>query len=864
MKTDPSPRVPETDLMEQYHKVKAQYQDALLFFRMGDFYEMFYDDAAIGARELDIVLTARPQGKQRERVPLCGIPYHRLESYLTRLIEKGYKVAICEQLEGPQRGKKVIARDVVRVVTPGTLFEVGGKERTIAALLPDHDRVGAAFLGLATGEFLVAETTWGDLPALLSTHQPHEVLLPTGASFDAKTFSGTFVTERSPEAFAAKTALGILRASFGQAAMASFSQAERRSLGAAGALLGYVKETQRDFLPHLKAPQPYRSEEFVWLDAQTQRNLELVGTLLEGSAEGSLFAVLDKTQTRMGKRRLRTWLLHPLLSVETISERQEAIATLVTQGRLRTEVRHLLSAILDLERLTSRITSAIATPRDLAALRSSLTPLLQVRALLAPVASSLLHSLWERLDSLDDVGAEIQRVLLDEPRALAKEGGVIRIGVSAELDELRSLQTDGSTWLAKLEEQERKRTGIPNLRVGFNHVFGYYLEVTKSHLSLVPKTYTRRQTLVNAERFVTEKLRRFEEKQLSATDRGRLLEYNLFMQLRDHVAAQASRLRQTAEVLGILDVLCALAEVAAKNGWRRPIIDESSGIHVTEGRHPVVEAVSGTFVPNDLRMDEQTYFLLLTGPNAAGKSTYARQAALLVILAQMGSFLPVETATMGVVDRIFTRVGAVDFLARGLSTFMVEMQETAHILRHATPRSLVILDEVGRGTGTSDGQAIAQAVAELLAQEVKAKTIFTTHYHELARLADGIPGIVNARLEVREGEDEVTFLYKVVPGAAQQSYGVYVAKLAGLPPRVIERAKELLAGWEREKNRIVLGPNGPGPQSGTAATATQSFQSQMLVVLERLIQVDPLHTTPMEALLLLAELKKVVAVTDKS
>ncbi len=864
MKPTTAPRAPETDLMEQYHKVKAQHQDALLFFRMGDFYEMFYDDAAIGARELDIVLTARPQGKQRERVPLCGIPHHRLEFYLTRLIEKGYKVAICEQLEGPQRGKKVIARDVVRVVTPGTLFEVGGKERTIAALLPIRDRLGAAFLELATGEFLVAETTWSDLPALLTTHQPHEVLLPTGVSFDARTFSGVFVTERSPDTFATKKALEVLRASFGQEVVASLSQADRHALGAAGALLGYVKETQRDFLPHLKAPHPYRSEEFVWLDARTQRNLELVETLLEGSETGSLFGVLDTTQTRMGKRRLRTWLLHPLLNVAAIHERQEAIATLVTQSRPRTELRLLLSTVLDLERLTSRITSAIATPRDLVALRASLAPLRQVRAVLEPATAALLHSLWERLDCLDDVGAEIQRVLLDEPRAVAKEGGLIRAGVSAELDELRSIQTDGSTWLAKLEEQERKRTGIPNLRVGFNHVFGYYLEVTKSYLSLVPKTYTRRQTLVNAERFVTEKLRRFEEKQLSATDRGRLLEDKLFLQLRDHVAAQASRVRQTAEVLGIVDALGALAEVAAKKGWKRPIVDESSSIHVTEGRHPVVEAVSGTFVPNDLSLDDQTPFLLLTGPNAAGKSTYARQAALLVILAQMGGFLPVEQAVIGVVDRIFTRVGAVDFLARGLSTFMVEMQETATILRHATARSLVILDEVGRGTGTSDGQAIAQAVAELLAREVKAKTIFTTHYHELARLADSIPGIVNARLEVREGEDEVTFLYKVVPGAAQQSYGVYVAKLAGLPPRVIERAKELLAGWEREKNPLLLGSNGQGPQPGNAVTAGQSVQGQMSVILERLTQVDPLHTTPMEALMLLAELRKLAEGADKS
>jgi DNA mismatch repair protein MutS len=849
--------------MVQYHKIKAHYQDALLFFRMGDFYEMFYEDAAIGARELDIVLTARPQGKRSGRVPLCGVPHHRLESYLTRLIEKGYKVAICEQLEGPQRGKKVIARDVVRIVTPGTLFEVGGKERTLAALLPDKDRLGAAFLELATGEFLVAETSWNELPALLGKYQPHEVLLPMGAAIEAKTFSGAFITERPSEAFTAPAVFGQLTSSFGQEVIKPLSRTHRCSLAAAGALLVYVRETQRDFLPHLKAPQPYRGDEFVWLDPQTQRNLELVENLLEGNEEGSLFAVLDTTRTRMGKRRLRSWLLHPLLAVEKIRERQDAIATLVTQSRLRADLRTALSSVLDLERLTSRLSSIIATPRDLAALRTSLAPLPQIQTLLAPLAPSLLHTLSERLDSLDDIRTEIQRVLVDEPRVAAKEGGIIRSGVSEELDELRSLQTDGSSWLANFEQHERQRTGIPNLRVGFNKIFGYYLEVTKSYLHLVPKAYTRRQTLVQAERFVTEKLRRFEDKVLSAADRSRLLEYDIFTHLREQVAAQAGRLRQTAEVLGIVDVLCGLAEVAAKNGWVRPKVDDSSGIHVTEGRHPVVEALSGNFVPNDLHLDEQTHLLLLTGPNAAGKSTYARQAALLVILGQMGSFLPVETATVGVVDRIFTRVGAVDFLARGLSTFMVEMQETANILRQATARSLVILDEVGRGTGTSDGQAIAQAVAELLAQEVKAKTIFTTHYHELARLAEGIPGIVNARLEVREDQDEVTFLYKVVPGAAQQSYGVYVAKLAGLPPQVIERAKELLMGWEREKGHTLLEVNGYGPRPGDAATAAQSSQSHIPAVLERLARVDPLHTTPMEALLLLAELKKLVEGASK-
>jgi DNA mismatch repair protein MutS len=847
------PRAPDTDLMEQYHKVKAQYQDALLFFRMGDFYEMFYDDAVVAARELDIVLTSRPQGKRNERVPLCGVPCHRLEFYLARLVEKGYKVAICEQLEGPQKGRKIIQRDVVRVVTPGTLFEAGGKEGTLAALLSERENVGAAFLELATGEFLVTETTWIDLPSLFGKLQPKEIVLKAGERLNENGHAGVFVTERPKEEFAAEPALGLLTASFGRGAVEALTLSNRRSLIAAGALLAYVKETQKDFLPHLKAPQPYRSEDFVVLDPQTQRNLELVENILEGTEEGTLFSILNTTETRMGRRRLRHWLLHPLLSVEQIRQRQQAVAELVTHHRLRGELRALLSRILDLERLTSRLTSAIATPRDLAALQVSLTPLPYIREQLSFSSVPLLCTLRNELDALGDVQGEIRRTLVHEPRVLAKEGGIIREGVSTELDELRAVQIDGSGWLAKFEQQERERTGIPNLRAGFNKVFGYYLEVTKSHLHLVPKAYSRRQTLVHAERFVTRELQRFEEKVLSAADRSRQVEYEIFTHLREQVAAQADRLRQTASVLGTLDVLCALAEGAAKKGWVQPEVSEGYGIHIAEGRHPVVETLSGSFVPNALHFDESHQLLLLTGPNAAGKSTYARQAALLVILAQIGSFLPAEAATVGVVDRIFTRVGAVDFLARGLSTFMVEMMETANILRHATAKSLVILDEVGRGTGTSDGQAIAQAVAEMLAREVKAKTIFTTHYHELAQLAESIPGIVNARLEVREDQEEVTFLYKVVPGAAQKSYGLYVAKLAGLPLSVVERAQVLLAGWQQEKegNAQHIGMNGfvQSQVEGKERAETQA-------VIERLSRIDPLHTTPMEALQLLAELKK--------
>lgn len=852
------PRAPETDLMEQYHKAKAQYPDTLLFFRLGDFYEMFYDDAAVAARELDIVLTSRPTGKGKDRAPLCGVPHHRLESYLARLVEKGHKVAICDQLEAPQKGRKIIRREVVRVVTPGTLFEISGNERPLAALFSEKDRIGVAFLELATGEFLIAETTAADLPGLCSKMQPRELVLRAGDPLGAQMTASVFRTERPAREFAVGTSFEVLAHAFGQMTIEPLRMSHRRALVAAGALLSYVKETQQAFLPHLKAPQPYRSEDFIVFDPQTQRNLELVENIFEGTEEGTLFSVVNETATRMGSRRLRSWLLHPLLSIERIQQRQESVAELVGQPRMRGEVRSLLSRILDLERLTSRITSAIANPRDLAALQISLAPLPHLRAQLATCQAPLLGELYVQLDPLEDVRSDVQRVLVEEPRVLAKEGGIIREGVSTELDELRVMQADSGAWLAQMEVQERERTAIPNLRVGFNKIFGYYIEVTKSYLHLVPKAYVRRQTLVNAERFVTKELQRFEEKMLSATDRSKQLEYEIFTRLREQVASHAARLRQTAGVLGVLDALGSLAEVAAKKGWVRPEVSEAYDIRVTEGRHPVVETLTRNFVPNDLQLDERHYVVLLTGPNAAGKSTFARQAALLVILAQMGSFLPAESAEIGVVDRIFTRVGAADFLARGLSTFMVEMMETANILRHATDRSLVILDEVGRGTGTSDGQAIAQAVAETLAGEIKAKTIFTTHYHELAHLAEIVPGIVNARLEVREDNDEVTFLYKVVPGAAQESYGLYVAKIAGLPEPVVIRARELLAGWRQEEPALA-----PRYETRTFAVAESNGYIETHAVIEKLSQVDPLHTTPMEALRLLAELKKLAEIGGK-
>ncbi len=863
-----SSRATETDMMEQYWQIKEQYKDELLFYRFGDFYEMFFDDAAVAARELDIVLTARPHGKGSEKVPMCGVPHSRLEPYLTRLVEKGYKVAVCEQLEGPQKGKGIIPRDVVRVVTPGTLFESESQERMLVALFSEKEAIGVASLDLATAEFLVAETNPTDLPNLLGKLQPQEIVCPHGEPLENNWNRKTCLTECSADAFGFERARQLLSKQFGRKRIDPLVFSHRRALCAAGALFAYAQETQRAFLPHVRAPEPYQYETFVVLDPQTQRNLELVENLFDGSPagpsdgpfDGTLLAVLDHTTTRMGKRRLRHWVLHPLRSVDAIQQRQTVVAELGQRHDVRREIRAALSGMPDLERLTSRITSAIANPRDLAVLKSALVALPPLHAVLRSASSPLLKTYYDDIDLLDDVVAEIGQILVDEPKALAKEGGLIREGVSAELDVLLAIQADGTGWLADYERQERERTQIANLKVGFNRVFGYYLEVTKAALKRVPKNYTRRQTLVNAERFVTDALRGFEAKVLSATDRGNQLEYELFARLRDQVAAQAERLRQTAAILGAIDALVCLAELAIKKGWVRPEVTETYDLSIQEGRHPVIEARETQFVPNDLSLDANQHLLILTGPNAAGKSTYARQSALLVLLAQMGSFIPAQAATIGVVDRIFTRVGATDFLAQGLSTFMVEMMETANILKHATERSLVILDEVGRGTGTTDGRAIAQAVAERLATQVQVKTLFTTHYHELAQLAETLPGVINARLDVREKQDEVTFLYKVVPGAAQKSYGLYVAKLAGIPPDVVERAKTLLAGFEQEKEPArparPAHPAGDPSFPSTTPSAAQTGQPIGQVVLDRLAQIDPLRTTPIDALLLVSELKQ--------
>jgi DNA mismatch repair protein MutS len=842
-----------TEMMQQYQRIKAHYQDAILLFRFGDFYEMFCEDAERAARELQLVLTSRPQGKGMARVPMCGIPCYRVDSYIARLIGRGYKVAICEQLEEASPAKRLVERGVVRVVTPGTLYEVGEGETFLVALLPAEQRVGVVWLELSTGEFFGTESWPAELPSLFAKFPPCELLLPAGQeSWMAGLLSWMPrlppVTVRELAAFASEYAQAVLQAHFGAERVDAFGFYDGELvLRAAGALLRYVQETQQEFLPHVKALRPYRPSDFLILDASTQRNLELTENLFDRRTDGSLFAVLDRTVTGMGRRRLKFWVLHPLLSSAEIARRQEAIAELIGSLPLRQGLRAQLRSIPDLERLTSRLTSQIARPRDLVALKTSLAALPELAHVLGEAVSALLRDIKDQLDPLPDVWERVDRTLLDDPKASPTEGGLIREGVSARLDEARTLMHESQQALASLECHERERTHIHSLKVGFNKIFGYYIEITRPNLKLVPPQYIRKQTVAVGERFITPELQHLEASILTASEHSKNLEYELFCALRRWVADQGDRLRRVADLLATIDALVSLAEVAAAAGWQRPEVSEEFALQISEGRHPTVETVGSSFVPNDLELTPESFLLIVTGPNMAGKSTYARQAALLVLLAQMGSYIPAQAARIGIVDRIFTRVGAADLLARGMSTCMLEMTETAHILHHATWRSLIILDEVGRGTGTADGLAIARSVIEYLVRRVRAKTLFTTHYHEVTTLAGTFDAIGNACLQVRDDDSGLSFLYKVLPGVSNHSYGIHVARLAGLPDEVVTRAAALLT----ELAALPLHP------SATAEVPlSRGEPSALSPIEERLRRIDPLHTTPFEALQLLHELRE--------
>jgi DNA mismatch repair protein MutS len=804
-----------TPIRKQYLDIKRQYPDAILFFRLGDFYETFDQDAEVAARELDIVLTSRNVAKG-VRIPMAGIPYHAVENYLARLIERGYHVAICEQV-GEQPVKGLVPRQVTRVVTPGTVVEPGllpGDANNYLACVVveaggEQNRAAVAYVDITTGEFAVTELTGSDIQVVLRAElmrlNPAEILIPDNLTFHngvpghSTTWPAwRFEPGRCQEALLNHFEVGSLDG-FG---LQGYSLGVR----AAGAILQYLVETQPAALTLLNGLSTYSLSEFMTLDASTRRNLELTETLRSGQAHGSLLAVLDHTVSPMGKRLMRQWVSKPLLDVERIRQRQEAVAFFFDRGLLRAEVRVALKPLADLERLTNRIVSGSALPRDLVAIQTTLERLPHLRQLFADEEPALQNILNDFHPCADELSL-LQAGLADEPPATLQNSGVIRPGFSAELDGVVERSRHAREWIANLEAVERESTGVKSLKVGYNRVFGYYIEVTRTNSNLVPEHYIRKQTLVNAERYITPEMKEYEALVLNAEERIREIEARLFHEVCARLAASANRLLETARALAQIDVLAALAEAAALGGYVRPQVVEEDELDIREGRHPVVEqTLSGErFVPNDTIFELGERIRILTGPNMSGKSTFLRQVALIVLMAQMGSFVPADSARIGLVDRIFTRIGAQDEIHAGQSTFMVEMVETANILHHASQRSLLVLDEIGRGTSTYDGVSIAWAVVEYLHNHpgLRAKTLFATHYHELTQLADLLPGVRNYNVAVSEAQGKVVFLHRIVAGGADRSYGIHVAQLAGLPRPVVQRAGEILNQLEASSGKAV-------------------------------------------------------------
>ena len=866
---------PSTPLMRQYAAIKKEHPQALLFFRLGDFYELFFEDAQVAARELEITLTSRNKEKG-VAVPMCGVPYHSADNYIARLIRKGFKVAICDQMEDARLAKKLVRREVTRVLTPGTAADasLGSEENNfLAAVAGAAEAVGFAALDLSTGDFRATEFRGPDAGRRVREELvglgPREVLyassLPLLERAGSEAGDGQAAWAQTPLedwVFAPDHAIPLVENHFGVLSLEGFGLAGKPAASAAaGAILYYARATQRGALEHVDRIGFYERHSALVLDAVTVRNLELVEPLFAGAGEAvTLFRALDATSTPMGKRLLRAWMLRPSLDLGEINARLDAVECQMEQTMAREELRRALGGILDLERMLSRVTLESASPRDLLALAASLAKIPGVKRALGKLPAARLEKLAGGLDELADVRQKIEATLVPEPPLTFAEGGVIASGVEGALDELRHLSRNSKQYLAEVEQRERARTGIGSLKVKFNSVFGYYLEISKANLHLAPPDYERKQTLVNAERFTTPELKEYEARILDAEEKIIEIERRIFAGLRAAVAAEARRIRQTALALAQVDVLASFAHTAALHHYARPELDESGDIEIIAGRHPVIErgeltGSSGRFVPNDLYLNPTTdTILLLTGPNMGGKSTYLRQTALIVILAQMGSFVPARRARLGLVDRIFTRIGASDNLARGRSTFMVEMTETAAILNTATPRSLILLDEVGRGTATYDGLAIAWAAIEYLDARTRAKTLFATHYHELTELAGRLPGVKNYHVSVKETGGGIVFLRQVEPGAADRSYGIEVAKLAGLPPEVIERARQVLEEHESAAHRLTDELAGEEPSSVQLTMFTPLSEK----IVERLRGADLDRLTPLEALNLLAELKRQV------
>ncbi len=868
-----------TPAMRQYLDAKQQYRDAIVFFRMGDFYEMFYEDALVGARALELTLTSRAKDDKGTAIPMCGVPHHALDTYLGRLVKKGFRVAICDQVEDARKAKGLVRREIVRVVSPGTLTDAQYLDaREPAFVLAVHDTGGvwgAALLDLSTGEFSCAEYSGpAGRQALaddVATMRPREVVAATDRELEGLFVDAAGeplpVTRVDAWTFEHESARRTLLNQFHTSGLEGFGlDGHPAATNAAGALLHYLRDTQKADLVHVRAIAYKASADHLIVDAITLKHLE-VAEAAEGGRHGTLLDEIDRTMTSMGGRMLRSWLLRPLISLDRIRDRLDAVEEFAFRSTDRGKFRDVLKSVQDLERLVARTALGTAGPRDLVALRQSIAAVPRMRLALDACESPLVRALLSEIDDLADVRDEIERTIVDEPGALVRDGGYIRDGRDGELDELRRVSRSGKQVIAELEERERLRTGISSLKVRYNRVFGYYIEVSKSNLHAVPADYHRKQTIAGGERFITPALKEHEEKVLGADERILERETELFERLRSEIAAEAARIQSTARALATLDVLAGLAEAAAQSNYIKPYVHDGDELAIADGRHPVVERhCEGAFVANDVNLDGSAHQLvILTGPNMGGKSTYLRQTALICLMAQIGSFVPASQAKIGLIDRIYARVGASDNITRGHSTFMVEMHETANILHGASSRSLVVLDEIGRGTSTFDGLSIAWAVAEYLATNAKGrpKTLFATHYHELTDLADALPGIVNAHVAAREWNDDIVFLHKIVPGRSDRSYGIQVARLAGMPGAVITRAKAILEALEHDelarggRPTISRTPGEPQRQLGLFHVgAPPQHDEQSEKTLRRLRELDTDTITPLQALSLLAELKK--------
>lgn len=864
-----------TPLMQQYLSIKKEQPDALLLFRMGDFYETFFDDAKTASKILGITLTTRDK-KSKNPVPLAGFPHHALPNYLKKLLDQGIKVAICEQVEDPKKAKKLVKRKIVEVITPGTILEDEYLESPvnnyISAIYEDNGKIGIASIDISTGEFLCTEVPPTHLLDEIVRLQPAEILIPE--TFDQnfkkniKVYYNPSFSTYETWRYDRKTSEKILKEHFNVLSLDGFGLNEKHSAQvASAALISYLKELKQNDLQHINSLHYYSSTEFMQVDAISRHNLELVESMRTRERKGSLIEIMDKTTTPMGRRLLYQWILNPLINKEEIDKRLDAVDELIEQAIIRDNLKNILKEIGDMERVLSKIGTAKAYPRDLIALKNYLKLAQPIATQLSSLSSPLLKDLFSRIQNFDDIILIVDSTIVEDAPLTLQEGGIIKKGYNDELDELRQMSKKGKQWIAELQDKEARRTGITNLKVKFNNVFGYYIEVSKTHLNKVPDHYIRKQTLVNAERYITPELKEYENKVLGAEERIKQLEYSLFLEIREKIAKFIPRMQGFTSVVSSLDVLICLAELAYYNNYCKPEITNETTIHIKEGRHPVIEKLmtDEPFIPNDTYLNDTTdRILLITGPNMAGKSTYLRQVGLIVIMTQIGSFVPASSAEIGIVDKIFTRVGASDNLALGQSTFLVEMIETANILHNATPRSLILLDEIGRGTSTFDGLSIAWAVVEFIHDKKKcgAKTLFATHYHELTELAEIYQGIKNYNITAKEWKDQVLFLRKVVPGSADQSYGIQVAKLAGIPELVIKRAKEILKNLE--KNELTpQGLSAKTPKTGKQENIQIDIFNQLLEktkekdkILQEIKELDIENLTPLQALETIAELQK--------